>query len=525
MSSKYGPTDGSPSASTLSLPQHRHSRRGSVGSLASTPHVDKETFSQTLDQINQHASRTGTLTTFNEYTSPPLSSSGGDGRGLAGELQGGLSGLYSRFRASVGNVRDIVIHAAENEAVVVKSHKSPKLGPPSPTSVTRSKHHLRQGSNLSTPSADAASTVLTKPDSPTLKEGNGSFTKARQTQVAKPTTSALGVSAPQTKPATTSSAPLMSPLAPLAPPTTVVSVAVAEANLSETRDDPRRAQTGEHQLHTQSASRQQEPTISRAGPLSKAEEQLNETFNKQKASAEFPNPLTNSASGTRAEDILKPVVEHTSEAAQKSNKESVSNDIGQAGQAQDVDYFTPIEKHLQPLQPPKIVMHPGTPQAAPSRKSANATMPQDTRDVDHNPAEARTKGRYPQAVTPSTPAMASPGSGESPSQSLQSLELKKTGVTSAHAKPPSSKWHDFENLTKSTAPQVKNRVLSRDFWMKDENARDCFYCGDAFSTFRRKHHCSECPPIVVEFLMRDISTSCLRNDLSNFTALLATLCS
>lgn len=27
--------------------------------------------------------------------------------------------------------------------------------------------------------------------------------------------------------------------------------------------------------------------------------------------------------------------------------------------------------------------------------------------------------------------------------------------------------------------------------MKDENAKDCFYCGDPFTTFRRKHHCSK----------------------------------
>ena len=42
---------------------------------------------------------------------------------------------------------------------------------------------------------------------------------------------------------------------------------------------------------------------------------------------------------------------------------------------------------------------------------------------------------------------------------------------------------------------LKRRVVSKEFWMKDENARDCFYCGDAFSTFRRKHHCRTCGQI------------------------------
>ena len=42
---------------------------------------------------------------------------------------------------------------------------------------------------------------------------------------------------------------------------------------------------------------------------------------------------------------------------------------------------------------------------------------------------------------------------------------------------------------------LKRRVISKAFWMKDENARDCFYCGQAFSTFRRKHHCRTCGQI------------------------------
>jgi 1-phosphatidylinositol-3-phosphate 5-kinase len=37
--------------------------------------------------------------------------------------------------------------------------------------------------------------------------------------------------------------------------------------------------------------------------------------------------------------------------------------------------------------------------------------------------------------------------------------------------------------------QIRSKVLSKDFWMRDENAKDCFNCGEPFSTFRRKHHC------------------------------------
>jgi 1-phosphatidylinositol-3-phosphate 5-kinase len=34
--------------------------------------------------------------------------------------------------------------------------------------------------------------------------------------------------------------------------------------------------------------------------------------------------------------------------------------------------------------------------------------------------------------------------------------------------------------------------LSRDYWMDDENARECYDCKSVFTTWRRKHHCRIC---------------------------------
>jgi 1-phosphatidylinositol-3-phosphate 5-kinase len=43
--------------------------------------------------------------------------------------------------------------------------------------------------------------------------------------------------------------------------------------------------------------------------------------------------------------------------------------------------------------------------------------------------------------------------------------------------------------------KLRSKLLSREFWMRDENAKDCFHCGEPFSTFRRKHHCRTCGQI------------------------------
>lgn len=38
-------------------------------------------------------------------------------------------------------------------------------------------------------------------------------------------------------------------------------------------------------------------------------------------------------------------------------------------------------------------------------------------------------------------------------------------------------------------------LISKEYWMKDDSAKDCFTCGKAFNTFRRRHHCRICGQI------------------------------
>ncbi|KAI9842668.1 MAG: 1-phosphatidylinositol-3-phosphate 5-kinase [Thelocarpon superellum] len=49
--------------------------------------------------------------------------------------------------------------------------------------------------------------------------------------------------------------------------------------------------------------------------------------------------------------------------------------------------------------------------------------------------------------------------------------------------------------TSTAVQELKSRILSKDFWMRDENCKECFDCGLAFSTWRRKHHCRICGQI------------------------------
>jgi 1-phosphatidylinositol-3-phosphate 5-kinase len=47
-------------------------------------------------------------------------------------------------------------------------------------------------------------------------------------------------------------------------------------------------------------------------------------------------------------------------------------------------------------------------------------------------------------------------------------------------------------LPDDTNAKLRSKILAKELWMRDETAKECFYCGEPFSTFRRKHHCRIC---------------------------------
>ncbi|SCU98012.1 LAFA_0G14862g1_1 [Lachancea sp. 'fantastica'] len=51
-------------------------------------------------------------------------------------------------------------------------------------------------------------------------------------------------------------------------------------------------------------------------------------------------------------------------------------------------------------------------------------------------------------------------------------------------------YHNYKNGLKPS-----QNVLSKEYWMKDESAKECFSCARPFTTFRRKHHCRICGQI------------------------------
>lgn len=515
----------SPSASSFLLPQLRHSRRGSLTSLSSANQNDKEALSQALDQIHNTASQTETLTTFNEYTSPPASSSGPDTKGIASELQGGLSGLYSRFRASVGNVKDIVNLGPEDVATENSSLKSPKAAIHSPEPFSKNVFDSALGPNLSISTTQATSAPGSGQQSPlgdVDAEGEHHETK----QSLKPSTKSLRSASTSAKSMTGSVAAIKShpiTLTQAAQPTTITP-ALADVNVSavnriSANTDPvsavrtinptepqRLLRNSRRQSYLAESSSQGGVEVSGPrhpeGPVSRNSSQSG--FKQQgdgpvlgdansairspdrpgvvglrAASTDSVRPFPDleagldktaigSPSDTNNTRMSRPAMVVTNHGNGQDDLFGVSNNKNTGGAGIDDTAKTRGGPQHITLPLPKTLAPPLITRSHSSNLSPSRASSSDTESLNGSPLPARS----PKAPTP-----------------IRSHEA--LSIQSSNSQRLASTANLRDSRTMNVFSQVKNKVLNKEYWMKDENARDCFYCGDSFSTFRRKHHCSK----------------------------------
>ena len=515
----------SPSASSLLLPQLRQSRRGSLASLSSANQLDKDALSQALDQIHSTASHTETLTTFNEYTSPPASSSGPDNKGIASELQGGLSGLYNRFRASVGNVKEVVNPGAEDTAVEYASLKSPRgathdskplsknilesaRGPSSSNSTTQATsaagsgrqsplgyvdtegehHETRQSLKLSTKSLASASV--------SAKSLNGSLAalKSPPITLTQPTTfgpasADVNTSAVNRAGASTDTVSTARSTTPtesqrlarnfrrqshLAEPSTQAGVDASGSSLSEGPISRSSSQGGPKQLGDRSVPSDANSTFKSSdnnlpgGSRAASMDSVRPFPDLEDGPRETAFAATGSSSDPKTIHASRPTMIVTSYGNGKDDVFSVNNSNNTRGAmvedaAKTGGGYQHLELPLHKTMAPPLITRSHSANLSPSRASLS-----DADRLNNVPLPTRS----PNAPTVPHEAL-----------STQSTTSHYLNSTAAHRDP----------RTMNVFSQVKNKVLNKEYWMKDENARDCFYCGDSFSTFRRKHHCSKVP--------------------------------
>lgn len=515
--------------------------------------------SQSLDQIHAAASQSETLTTFNDFTPAPSSSSGREGKGLAGELQGGLSGLYNRFRASVGGVTNLVGGVATGEDKEISEDKVISR-PESNVQLVKDKLGVGkvQASAVTSPTATAELTPKARVQSSTSLSNTISSDQIQLTRGSRSSTSTAVVS-PKVSGTYSQSGGSNPGLVPLTKATTssaanpklaeVHLVAVQDASLLGKPEADR--WSGMHQQvsspseistlpgdegalsismrsvrsHAKSDSEDQQTSVPTIASIQLSRHERNSTqASESELSAGSDNSppamnqdevLIHSASSRGASEgngTLEKVVSFTRTGPISVYRAHASRDISleyqglRNNKSLDIDTLIPspiqVETHRQtPLAKDPVdantndVANMGLAESSPLESRLKSPQ-----SDDHTAAAAPVSRSHLPGFTISH-ASSSDNDLPSPlvSANLPNLIDQRTvtgnkpralGRRPTDLPVPSNEHPSVSGSIVSS--QTRSKVLSKDYWMKDENAQDCFYCGDAFSTFRRKHHCRKC---------------------------------
>lgn len=450
MPSKASLESRSPSVSSVALPLSEP-RRGSVNSP-----LDQEALSLALDHIHTTASRSDGLTTFDEYAAglPP---SGGEGKSLASDLvQGGITGLYSRLKASVGAARDVVASQSSTKMPESPDHMSTaSVKSKAAASTTKSSASTVVSSPLV---ASASSSRIQSPLTNTFPKIEQSL--ARSSNIGS--SPSLVITVENTQPGSVDSRALSQPdIAEISdsnfkqrPTERSIPRSVGEMQRPQLKTE-RTRQAANPPFRPSIAGASSTDTFDRAHVIEASEcnPDTVETIMPQAAEHDDKGGLP----GSGRASTVKATADENPNANRAGDRNPVVSDSSNAASVDDLERTATTrtqDAYLVSQRPPLIkVSHSHLPGFRPSRGNSS--------DGDFSSVLT--------TVTPST---------------LRDVKRSETGRSKGNEM---VHVHEHDQLS-----HLKNKLVSKELWMRDENAKDCFYCGDAFSAFRRKHHCRTC---------------------------------
>ena len=517
----------SPSASSIILPQQ--DRRGSNHSVASV--VDKETLNQVLNFIHNTASQSESLTAFNEFTTPPSSSSGTEPRGITSELQGGLSGLYSRLKASVNGVRDIVGGSPHNDdnGGTGDDRSSTKSAMPASYTSTPSAKPLFSSPNFANPSnsasksdPDLASPVVSPKTRPGGDGGSSrSFGQLQNIATAQNSLASIVSTSKSGLSTTNNSRTSFMPLSQ-ATTSTVVSPALNQININAVNEPGSHSQ--EHRNGENSVA---------AGPVrfgNLPNESVEKLDSKIKLAGAHKATLGETSEAPVEHEMKAQALKHAScnsdtSGGQGGVLKQLENSPAQSGFGDKTRQWSE-STHLD-ISEQKAATQSNTPgttnlvqkyqeqpnlgskepsmdkifKASQAQDSSSLGLPRPTHSSRQSASSlADQQARTPEfSISRASSSETAEASSNNVTSDMRSSHGDMSDVDSNHTldgiaiKPSPNVKASSETRNMVSIPQNRSRILSREYWMRDENARDCFSCGDPFSTFRRKHHCSISP--------------------------------
>lgn len=429
------------------------SRRGSLASLQSA-NINREALTQVLDEIHTTASRSDTLTSFRDFDGRDR---GGRGSGPKELVTGGLSGLYSRLKQSVG----------AGSGGGGGGGGSPTLDAARPGS--RSSYGYADTASLkSTSSAALKTTLAAEERGRTLTPATGSPAQAAKSSRHL---SRNSLNLPNDSISLTSA---KSPIDSTTP-ADIKDADLAPLSLTRTNEG-KRSRPGSRDLSSITLARSHDTV--EASPKGERRD--------TSARASMVGPFRDEQPRVSEDESTNPV--DPVPGTQALQKPLDSNRLSHSFDGSDKSSRRRSQNTVQVEQPPISRLEVPSPSLRPSG---------DAKDEAQRPKLRVSPSHLPNL------RISQPSSTDGETLSLRSgliaPALDPSPNFNAGFQPrrvPTRQTQDPPTKVQAVIPaHLKRRVVSKEFWMKDENARDCFFCGDAFSTFRRKHHCRTCGQI------------------------------
>ncbi|KAK5050771.1 hypothetical protein LTR84_003330 [Exophiala bonariae] len=467
----------SPSASSIFLPLGRRARRDSKASLAHD--LDQGALNDALDTIHTAASQSNNLTVFNEYTDPPSGASVTENRTLASDIQGGLSGLYNKIKASVAGPKDLENDGpsiAPSTQIVVDDRLSSK-----PSSGLTSKVHSPRLNAFDSPVA------IDPPSMQSSMHSKLSSKATSTTKVSLPTTPALR--SPTGPPTHSSYA--------LDPAVTEVSIhALGSGNHSRTGsgfdiDSP----THDHPLSHAGDGETLRRVLSKTANDSIVSERAGRVLTSPRLSA-IQRPSVRIIAGSHERALSAASIQsNTSQADTVTSPSAHPISLNDKNFSRVISHRQDIAQALKHHPSPLDLLAENAGHPSRTTSGANPKTPDSSglRSPGLSSLDQRPVDRLPPKISQSRLPGFRAARTSSPDSSTMSAPLSSTIAD----RPADNKKNAHASSEFQPRPinKLRSKLLSKEFWMRDENAKDCFHCGEPFTTFRRKHHCRTCGQI------------------------------
>lgn len=474
-----------------------------------------------LDQIHSAAYQSGSLTLFNDFTSPPAPVSTDD---KGEEIQGGLTGLYSRFRSSVGGMRDIVsggVKSTDKSAAESPAVKSPS----SERSIVKSASDLAASAveyPLSHPNSSQGSR-LHSPVVANFQHGQDVAPQPNNGKGSKISSKTPSISSKTSIPASSGIKTNIAPLTKVSGGSHAADPTITQLHVNALGQS-RRSRSSSVNVSQGLKNTESSSTGSRDGPIdmsiSQSSSLLNHNLSQSpvlstKTQDSFHDEQDQQDAGeisTTAGQDHKPRKSGSSEiprlpdaspsSASKGvvqadlpkfqHQESRSNSRMSTGNEQSLMSATSSNKHSKSMDQENatnytdaVMGDPLAPHEKNAAKGSNkASLPAKSNDRPNPP---NSRNRLPGYAL-------SRASTTDTTTTVSSLPPLNTGVPRVSS--PIQEDHRQPVVgVDGVVSQLRSKLLSKDFWMRDESAKDCFHCGEPFTTFRRKHHCRTCGQI------------------------------